>query len=367
MPSTRGIGSKMMCCCAPALFGTISGKLSSPNASCGRSSGQRTVASCNDIAILGQLYDYAKPDGFPCNALLDLVEEEICTPRGGFGLVEIFVACYRQHPIAAVAAHAVRPGKFECGDREKPLPGKAGRYRLWNLHKPQSRGMRAEELLDRIRVRPGGVGRNQRIEELHETLRGTRREAVDRMTDDVGVNMLAKVEANRKPARAGALRVVVGNGRNSRKVREADRHRRAIPVQMRRARQRSGFRRRRKHASQQDALRMRGPESRMNTTISFVEHLNGFSAQGHELLIRRQGHGSVLRGGLTFYHRRDPASGYSQPARFIAPTTRRAPRSKGAEMDPHARSRPKAAARCDRPQWQAMPRSSRSASRPVHP
>jgi hypothetical protein len=46
----------------------------------------------NDVAILGQLYDDAKPDGFPCNALLDLVEEEIWTPRGGFGLVEIFVA-----------------------------------------------------------------------------------------------------------------------------------------------------------------------------------------------------------------------------------------------------------------------------------
>jgi hypothetical protein len=34
------------------------------------------------------------------------------------------------------------------------------------------------------------------------------------MTDDVGVNMLAEVEANRKPAWAGALRVVIGNGRN---------------------------------------------------------------------------------------------------------------------------------------------------------
>jgi hypothetical protein len=160
------------------------------------------------------------------------------------------------------------------------------------------------------------------------------------MTDDVGVNMLAKVEADRKAARARTLRVVVGHRRNSRKVREADRHRRGIPVQMRRARQRNGFRGRRKHASQQDALRMRGSEPRMNTIIGFVEHLNGFPAQGQELLIRRQGHGSVLRGGLTFYHRRDPASGYSQPDRFIAPTTRRAPRSKGAAMDPHARSRP---------------------------
>ena len=75
-------------------------------------------------------------------------------------------------------------------------------------------------------------------------------EVVDRMTDVVGVNMLTEVEANRKTARAGALRIVVGDGRNSRKVRESDRHRRGIPVQMRRPRQRRGLRRRRKHASQ---------------------------------------------------------------------------------------------------------------------
>ncbi len=59
----------------------------------------------NDVAVLGQLYDYAKPDGFLCNSLFDLVEEEVWTARGGFGLVEIFVACDRQHPIAPVAAH----------------------------------------------------------------------------------------------------------------------------------------------------------------------------------------------------------------------------------------------------------------------
>jgi hypothetical protein len=80
--------------------------------------------------------------------------------------------------------------------------------------------MRAEELLDGIRVRPGSVGGNQRIEELQESFRGARWEVVDRMTDDVGVNMFAEMEANRKAARAGTLRVVIGNGRNSRKIRE---------------------------------------------------------------------------------------------------------------------------------------------------
>src|SRR5258705_9578424 len=116
--------------------------------------------------------------------------------------------------------------KLECGYREKRLPGKAGRNGLRDLNKPHSRGMRAKKLLDGIGVRPFGVGGNQCIEELHEALRGARREAVDRMTDDVGVNMLSEVEANREAARAGTLRIVIGHGRNSRKIREADRHRR---------------------------------------------------------------------------------------------------------------------------------------------
>jgi hypothetical protein len=40
---------------------------------------------------------------------------------------------------------------------------------------------------------------------------------------------------------------------------------------------------------------MRGSESRMNTAVHFVEHLNGFPAQGQEFFVRGQGHSSVLR------------------------------------------------------------------------
>jgi len=38
---------------------------------------------------------------------------------------------------------------------------------------------------------------------------------------------------------------------------------------------------------------MRGSESRMNTAVHFVEHLNGFPAQGQEFFVRGQGHSSV--------------------------------------------------------------------------
>jgi hypothetical protein len=101
--------------------------------------------------------------------------------------------------------------------------------------------MRREKLLEGIRVRPGRVGRNQCIEEIQQPLDRARREIVDRMTDDVGVDMLGEMEAHRKAARARTLRVIVGDSRNSRKVREADRHRRRFPVQVRRSRQRGGF------------------------------------------------------------------------------------------------------------------------------
>src|SRR5262249_12042922 len=135
----------------------------------------------SDVAVLGQLYDDAKLDGFLYHSLFDLVEEKVWTARGSFGFIDIFVTRRRQHPITPVTAQAVRVGKLECGHCEKRLPRKAGRDRLGKLHKCQSRGMGAEELLDGIRVRPGRVGGNQCIKELQQPLDGARREIVDRM------------------------------------------------------------------------------------------------------------------------------------------------------------------------------------------
>src|SRR6267143_6126898 len=62
----------------------------------------------NGAAVPRQLYEYAEPDCFLCNPLLDLVEEEVWTARGGFGLAKILVARDRQHPVAPVAALPVR-------------------------------------------------------------------------------------------------------------------------------------------------------------------------------------------------------------------------------------------------------------------
>ena len=52
----------------------------------------------------------------------------------------------------------------------------------------------------------GGISGNQCIEKIQQSLRGAHRNGVDRLSDNVRMNMLGKVEANRKPARPGALR-----------------------------------------------------------------------------------------------------------------------------------------------------------------
>ena len=55
---------------------------------------------------------------------------------------------------------------------------------------------------------------------------------------------------------------------------------------MRRARQRGGFPGRRKHALQQDALGVGGPEARMDPAVNLVERRDHFPAQGQEFLVR---------------------------------------------------------------------------------
>src|SRR5215510_8024762 len=41
----------------------------------------RGIVNC--VVVIRQLHDYTKPDGSPCNALFNLVEEEVRTASGG--------------------------------------------------------------------------------------------------------------------------------------------------------------------------------------------------------------------------------------------------------------------------------------------
>src|ERR1035437_2844809 len=111
------------------------------------------------------------------------------------------------------------------------------------------------------------------------------------MSDDVGMNMLGKVETNRATARARTLRVVIGHRRNSREVREAQRYPRGVPLDVWRAGKRGGFSRRRKDACQQDAFRVSGSEPWMNTTVGFVKSLDNVMAKDQQFFVLGEWHG----------------------------------------------------------------------------
>ncbi len=85
--------------------------------------------------------------------------------------------------------------------------------------------MRTEELLDGFgRGNIGATGQSgaQKFEELR-SIAG--RETVCRVADDVGVHMFSKIESDGETARIGVGRVV-GDRRQSGRVREADGDRR---------------------------------------------------------------------------------------------------------------------------------------------
>jgi hypothetical protein len=107
------------------------------------------------------------------------------------------VAGHRQHAVASRATHAGGVREREGRDREKRFVGKAGRNRFGHLHKGERLGMRTEELFERMRVWPCGIGREEGVEKGQEFFRRARRERVDRVAHDVRMHMRGKMEADR--------------------------------------------------------------------------------------------------------------------------------------------------------------------------
>ena len=77
MPSTRGIGSKMICCCSVALFGSDSRQTDFAERELRTILGPPDGGIVNDVAILGQLHDDAKLNRSLRDPLFDLIEEEV--------------------------------------------------------------------------------------------------------------------------------------------------------------------------------------------------------------------------------------------------------------------------------------------------
>jgi hypothetical protein len=77
------------------------------------------------------------------------------------------------------------------------------------------------------------------MEEFDELFRGAARKAVNRVSNDIGVNRFGKMEPNPNAMWTG-VRIVVGNGRKASEIGKPNRHRRRRPVKMRGAREGTG-------------------------------------------------------------------------------------------------------------------------------
>src|SRR5262249_55166893 len=113
--------------------------------------------------------------------------------------------------------------------------------RFRRLDKFKRRGMGTKKLLDRRglgRARPAGVSRAKKF---HELLGGPYGKSVDRVSDDVRVNVVGQMKADGNTARA-CLRTVVGHGGNPGKIRETHAYGSRGPRDVRCARERFGGR-----------------------------------------------------------------------------------------------------------------------------
>ena len=114
--------------------------------------------------------------------------------------------------------------------------------------------MRAEKSFDRRgmwrRRRAGGDG----AVEFEKFFAGADRESVGRVGDDVGVDMLAEIKADRHATRAGRFGMVVRNFRNAGEIREANDDARRRLCDVRRTSQLGRIRRWRKRAGAHDAF-----------------------------------------------------------------------------------------------------------------
>jgi hypothetical protein len=93
-----------------------------------------------------------------------------------------------------------------------------------------------------------------------------------RVGHDVGVNMFAEMKSDRAAARAGNLGIVVGDGGNSSKVREAHGHC-GLAMRVRSTRERSCVGRGLEGSCKQDSLGVSGAETRMLAAVNIVESL----------------------------------------------------------------------------------------------
>src|ERR1700744_2230773 len=171
MPSSRGMGSKMICFCSAALSGTTALRVKVPKSASGRDSGQWMVASSSVSPSSASWTTMRK-------ALGQLVKKIIRRFGPGGCIVEVIVAGGGQGSVTAVATFPLLVGETHRGDAEVAFAGEAGRRGLGRLHEGERGGMRTEEGFERRTFEIGRVAGGEGAQELQELIAGVGGETV---------------------------------------------------------------------------------------------------------------------------------------------------------------------------------------------
>src|SRR5262249_39317768 len=142
--------------------------------------------------------------------LVDLIEQEVLRLRCRIFVGEVLGSCCGSNAKPPMTAYALTVGELERRDREECLAREASWDRLGGFDKPLRVGMGGEERSERLGLAGSEVF--YRTEKLQKLLAGADREAIGGVHDDVGVVVLAQMEADCHSPRPG-LRVVVGDVR----------------------------------------------------------------------------------------------------------------------------------------------------------
>ncbi len=176
---------------------------------------------------------------------------------------------------AAEAVGAVRVGKFESRDGEESFARKTGWDGFRGFNEPLRIRVDTQKRSHSLRLAsPSGRGGAQKLKKF---LARADREAVKRMGDNIRVQVLVEMEADRDAPGTGARGVVVRNVREARRVREANGYGSGRLVCVRSARQFRCLGRRGERARTHQPLGVSRPKTGMDALqlIEGVEQLLG--------------------------------------------------------------------------------------------
>ena len=241
----------------------------------------------NDITIVGDLRVELERDAFSVESLLELVKEEA---RGFFlqgSFVEVIDAGVRLDDVAPEASGALAIDELVRGETKVGFSSETRGRWLWDLHERERGRMRGKEGLDRG-GRFGGFCRGcECAKELEELVSSAGGKRWGGMGDDIGVDTMAKIEAEAESARVG-VGVSVWDKRDARRAGETGCDGRG-GSKVGRGREIGCFGGWDEGAGNEHTASVGWTESRMDTKDS-VELCDELLADGHDGWISGKGH-----------------------------------------------------------------------------